>query len=337
MAFLFNNPLFFNLRAGTALDPFISKSDSRLIVNNTIVLTELPYDFVGVTITLTGTAQASTATTITLASSASAVDTRYNTFNITITSGTGSGQTKSITGYVGATKVATLNTSWTINPDVTSIYSIACYSESKTNGSLSSNTFYVDYLNGIVSFNASENTQTVLASYQGRGVIQIPAQRIYTQTDANNNITQTLQDAVNSENTRLSSEIIRNGNETTRQANNTAFKLIEVYDLTHSYLPLNKVTYQGSTYQCILACLNVLPTNVTNWILIALAGSGTNVTNSTINGNVKINGTETTVFNEIYQISPMFPQNSLIRLDGLTIGNFTLTAIPIQLGTVTLA
>jgi len=33
----------------------------------------------------------------------------------------------------------------------------------------------------------------------------------------------------------------------------------------------------------------------------------------------------------------MFPQNSLIKLDGLTIGNFTLTLVPVLLGTVTLA
>ena len=39
----------------------------------------------------------------------------------------------------------------------------------------------------------------------------------------------------------------------------------------------------------------------------------------------------------ILNYAPMFPQNMLIDLNGLTIGNFTLTAIPVILGTVTLA
>ena len=194
MAFLFNNPLLYALRAGNSLDPFISKSDSRLIVNNQIWLNELPDSFTGVTIVLTGTAQASTPTTITLASSASAIDSTYNNSNITITSGTGAGQTRVITAYVGSTKVATVNSAWTTNPDTTSLYSIAYYSESKTNVSLPSNSFYVDYLNGVISFNSSENGRTVLATYQGRGIIQIPAQRIYYTDSSGNTILGTLQD-----------------------------------------------------------------------------------------------------------------------------------------------
>lgn len=196
MAFLFNNPLLYQLRAGNSLDPFISKSDSRLIVNNQIVLNELPSEIAGVTIVLTGTTQASTPTTITLASSASATDSRYNNFNITITGGAGSGQTKIITGYVGSTKVATVNSAWSVNPDTTSTYSIACYNESKTNTSLSSNSFYVDYLNGVISFNSSENSQTVLVTYQGKGIIQIPSQRIYY-VNNDGNVAGTLQDIIN--------------------------------------------------------------------------------------------------------------------------------------------
>ncbi len=71
-----------------------------------------------------GTAQAGALTTITLAATSSAVDGTYNGQTITITSGTGSGQSKTITGYVGATKVATVS-SWTTNPDATSVYKIS--------------------------------------------------------------------------------------------------------------------------------------------------------------------------------------------------------------------
>ena len=74
--------------------------------------------------THTGTAQAgSTSTTIKLAATASATDDLYNTMTVYISSGTGSGQIKTITDYVGSTKVATVAT-WTTTPDATSVYEV---------------------------------------------------------------------------------------------------------------------------------------------------------------------------------------------------------------------
>lgn len=70
-----------------------------------------------------GTAQAGGATTITLDTGASAVDDEYNSDVIEITSGTGSGQTRTITDYVGSTKVATV-AAWSTNPDATSVFEI---------------------------------------------------------------------------------------------------------------------------------------------------------------------------------------------------------------------
>ena len=72
----------------------------------------------------TGTAQAGAATTITLASGASATNDTYNTMSVYITSGTGSGQLRTITDYVGSTKVATVAT-WTTTPNATSVYHVA--------------------------------------------------------------------------------------------------------------------------------------------------------------------------------------------------------------------
>jgi len=72
-----------------------------------------------------GTSQAGDATTITLAATASATNDIYNGFFCRIISGTGSGQTRTITGYVGATKVATVSagaTDWSPTPDGTSVY-----------------------------------------------------------------------------------------------------------------------------------------------------------------------------------------------------------------------
>lgn len=77
---------------------------------------------------ITGTAQAGTTSTITLASAgSSAIDGAYVGMPIALTGGTGSGQTGMITGYVGATKVATVAVNWTTIPGATTTYSIgAC-------------------------------------------------------------------------------------------------------------------------------------------------------------------------------------------------------------------
>ena len=69
-----------------------------------------------------GTAQGGAATTITLRAGASATDHTYEGCSIVITSGTGAGQAaRPINGYVGSTKVATVD-GWTTQPDSTSIY-----------------------------------------------------------------------------------------------------------------------------------------------------------------------------------------------------------------------
>lgn len=71
-----------------------------------------------------GTAQAGGASTITLAAGASADDEQYESRNIRITGGTGVGQRRNISSYVGATKVATISAAWTTIPDATSTYSV---------------------------------------------------------------------------------------------------------------------------------------------------------------------------------------------------------------------
>lgn len=70
------------------------------------------------------TAQAGSGTTIQLDGGASAVNDFYKDSLVRIVGGTGVGQTRRITGYVGATKTATVNTAWSVNPDVTSIFEI---------------------------------------------------------------------------------------------------------------------------------------------------------------------------------------------------------------------
>lgn len=82
----------------------------------------------------TGTAQAGGASTITLAAAASAVDDAYNGMRVAVTGGTGAGQERAITDYVGSTRVATVDSPWATAPDATSAYAVkdpasadACY------------------------------------------------------------------------------------------------------------------------------------------------------------------------------------------------------------------
>lgn len=73
---------------------------------------------------VTGSAQAGTTSSITLASGASSVDNIYAGATISITSGTGNGQSRTILAYNGATKVATVNKAFAVAPAASSAYSI---------------------------------------------------------------------------------------------------------------------------------------------------------------------------------------------------------------------
>lgn len=70
------------------------------------------------------TATAGGAATITLDTQASITDGYYTAQTIVILSGTGSGQTRVISGYIGSTRVATVSVAWTTPPDGTSVYEI---------------------------------------------------------------------------------------------------------------------------------------------------------------------------------------------------------------------
>jgi hypothetical protein len=78
-----------------------------------------------------GTAQAGANTTITLAAGASATDDYYNGATIQVIAGTGAGQSRVITDYVGSTKVATV-AAWGTNPDNTSVYTITKQTTTET-------------------------------------------------------------------------------------------------------------------------------------------------------------------------------------------------------------
>jgi len=85
----------------------------------TVTLLEAPIDY-------TGTATAGASTTITLATALVVTDstTLKGKFLVT-TGGTGSLQIRQITNWVNATKVCTVDSAWTTNPDSTTTYMIA--------------------------------------------------------------------------------------------------------------------------------------------------------------------------------------------------------------------
>lgn len=78
----------------------------------------------GLQTTRSNTAQAGAAGTITLDASASAVDDFYKGELIYLTGGTGVGQVRICTAYVGSTKVATITPNWATNPDNTSTFAV---------------------------------------------------------------------------------------------------------------------------------------------------------------------------------------------------------------------
>lgn len=71
-----------------------------------------------------GFAQAGSASTITLDSGASAVNNFYNGMRVRLTQGTGAGEERFITSYVGATKVATVHRNWDVNPNFTTKFMV---------------------------------------------------------------------------------------------------------------------------------------------------------------------------------------------------------------------
>jgi hypothetical protein len=69
-----------------------------------------------------GVAQSATGTTIRLAATASSVNSFYNDATVEIVRGTGAGQCRTITAYVGSNTTATVDRAWITNPDNTSVY-----------------------------------------------------------------------------------------------------------------------------------------------------------------------------------------------------------------------
>jgi hypothetical protein len=86
-----------------------------------------------------GTAQAGGGSTITLDAGASATDDFYNFTLVKILSGTGAGQSRFVSDYVGATRVATVARAWATNPDNTSVFDIHPSDSATISGTVDAN------------------------------------------------------------------------------------------------------------------------------------------------------------------------------------------------------
>lgn len=153
------------------------------------------------------TAQAGAAGTITLDASASASDDFYNNTIIQITGGTGAGQSRIISDYVGSTKVATVNGNWVTNPSSDSVFVIRAFGaipgataptagevadavwDEAASGHVSAGTFgdYVDEAISGLDDNQWDNaTRTLTALDEDSTTIDLDATTIGTVTTATN-------------------------------------------------------------------------------------------------------------------------------------------------------
>ena len=103
-------------------EPFANSNTSFTITGNTtgIIYNVTGYEHNG------ANASSATANTVTLRQDAAGAKNvgSYNSAPIFIVQGTGAGQTRTITNYNPATRVATVNANWSVLPDTTSTYAI---------------------------------------------------------------------------------------------------------------------------------------------------------------------------------------------------------------------
>jgi hypothetical protein len=140
-------------------------SNNVFYVNNNSYVTGFKFvDYTGAAVSFptpaleTGTAQAGGANTITLNSGSSTYTNYYNSMAVSITSGTGSGQSANIISYNGTTKVATVDANWSTPPTSSSVYSLEI---PLRNSPAAANSRYTTYITGSpYIYNSSSITTT---------------------------------------------------------------------------------------------------------------------------------------------------------------------------------
>lgn len=118
-------------------------------------------------------------------------------------------------------------------------------------GLTTTNTFFVNYKEGIVYFNASNNGLSKKFVYKGQGVILFPASRIYTSSPDGSSIITSLQETVG-----LAQNITPRG----------------TYSATVNYKKGNIVFLNDISYMCLQDVKGVTPPNATYWQIVLRGG-----------------------------------------------------------------
>ncbi|BDR67195.1 hypothetical protein K144312032_14230 [Clostridium tetani] len=86
------------------------------------------------------------------------------------------------------------------------------------------------------------------------------------------------EDRIRAENIRIKNEESRQHGYANMQNTIDGFSVCEEYNSTKEYKKYNRVTYNGSSYECLKDCVDILPINTEYWICIAKKGrDGTGV------------------------------------------------------------
>jgi hypothetical protein len=115
------------------------------------------------TTTSTGSAQGGSADTITLKAASPYADDQPNGMFITLTAGTGSGQTRHVEDYVASTKVLTVYPAWSTAPDATTDYKVEAFAPAAVG----------EYLQVLTTFGRAKYVEYVSATVM-KAVVEVP-------------------------------------------------------------------------------------------------------------------------------------------------------------------
>lgn len=170
--------------SGQTAAQFLGRADVFFMYPDKPGIICLDGDVNGPSDTETGTAQAGTSNTITLRSAATSVLNSFVGSVISITSGTGSGQSKTIIGYSGTGQIATVDSAWTVNPNNTSVYSIAAPTQAAMQATQQALIKVAKY--GVVGYGAGLGLGVSLWNQSQLPANGFPGQRFVIMQDTNN-------------------------------------------------------------------------------------------------------------------------------------------------------
>ena len=114
--------------------------------------------------------------------------------------------------------------------------------------------------------NAAESAERAVASEHSASTSAQTAEKAAAET------ARLVEGFTTDEAARVEAERLRQANEHRREADAGALRVWEAFDPEREYLPLNKVSFEGRSYECQAPCSGILPTDERYWLLIADKG-----------------------------------------------------------------